>query len=133
MFESVVRPPLGLGQLGEDAGLAFLPQPVALAADVDRRREVQQPVQDGGRQDLVGKDVAPVAVGLVRGQDDRAAAVAAADELEQELGGHAVEREVAHLVQDQQLGPAEGVQAVVKAVLLGVPVELSSRSTMVVK
>jgi hypothetical protein len=44
---------LQLGQFGEDTGLAFFSQPVALAADVDRRREVQQPVQDGGGQDSV--------------------------------------------------------------------------------
>ena len=61
---------LRLGQFGEDTSLAFLPQPIALAADVDRRREVQQPVQDGRCKYLVGEDVAPVAIGLVRGEDD---------------------------------------------------------------
>jgi len=55
---------LRLGQCGEDTSLAFLPQPIALAADVDRRREVQEPVQDGRCKYLVGEDVAPVAIGL---------------------------------------------------------------------
>ena len=47
---------------------------------------MRQPVQNSCRQNLVGEDVAPVAVGLVRGQGDRTTAAAAADELKRELG-----------------------------------------------
>ena len=60
---------MGLGQFGEHAGLALLAQPVALTADVNRRREVQEPVQDGSSQDLIGEDIAPDALGNLANQD----------------------------------------------------------------
>jgi hypothetical protein len=48
---------LPLGQLSEDTGFAPLAQPVALASDIDGRREVQQPVEDRCSQNLIGEDV----------------------------------------------------------------------------
>ena len=78
---------LGFGQLGEDASLTFLTQPITLAADVDGRREMQESIQDGRCQDLIGEDIAPLAIGLVAGQDDRAPAITATDGLKQELSG----------------------------------------------
>jgi hypothetical protein len=46
--------------------LAFLlPQPIALALDVDRRGVVQQAVEDRRGQDLVVEDVVPVGEALL--------------------------------------------------------------------
>ena len=56
--------------------------------------------------------------------DDRTPAVAAADELKQELSGHAVEGEVPHLIQDKQPGSAEGMQPMVEVVFFGIRVQL---------
>ena len=55
---------------GDDTGLLLVLEPVALALDVDGGRVVQQPVEDGRSDDVVGEDGAPVAVAFVRGQDD---------------------------------------------------------------
>src|SRR3989304_1187251 len=55
--------------------------------------------------------VSPLAVGLVGGEDDGAALVAASHQLEQEVCGGPVEGEVAHLVDNEELGLAEGGQA----------------------
>ena len=51
----------------------------------------------------VAEDVAPGAEALIAGQDDRAPLVAARDQLEEEIGAVAVDRDVADLVDDQQL------------------------------
>lgn len=112
-----------IGEIGEDSRLALLAQAVALPADVDCRREVQQAIQNGRGQHLVREDVAPLAIGLVAGQDDAVPLVAATDQLEQELGRLAVEREVAHLVQDEQLGATQRVEPMSQAVLLGILVD----------
>ena len=53
----------------EHARLALAFEPVALALDVDRRRVVQQPVQDRSCQHRIAEDVAPVHEALVGSQD----------------------------------------------------------------
>jgi len=78
----------------EDARLALLAEAIALPADVDGGGVVQEPVEDRRGEYLVGEDVAPVAVALVAGDDQARLPVPAADELEEELRGEAVEREV---------------------------------------
>lgn len=85
---------------------------------------MQEPIEDGCCQNLISEDLTPLAVGFVRGVDDRTSAVTAADKLKQELGRHPVEREVAHLVQDEQLGAAERLQPMVQAVFCGIAVKL---------
>src|SRR5262249_15761700 len=83
----------------EEAGLELLAQPVALALDVDGDGVVQQPVEDRRGDHRVAKDVAPGAEALVAGDDERAALVAAADELEEEVGALPIHGAVADLVQ----------------------------------
>ena len=63
---------LGLDGYGssQEPRLALLLQPIALALDVDRRRVVEQPVEDRGRQDLVVEDLTPVQEALVAGEDE---------------------------------------------------------------
>jgi len=73
-------------------------------------RVVEEAVQDRRRQDLVAEDVAPLTVSLVGREHDGAALVAATHQLEEEVGGGTVEGEVAHLVDDEELGLAEGGQ-----------------------
>jgi len=70
---------------------------------------VQEPVQGGAGHDrVIGKDLAPVGEGLVAGEDDGLAVfVALANDLEQERGLGGIEREVANLVDDEQLGPGQ--------------------------
>src|SRR6266496_3410814 len=54
--------------------------------DGDDVAVVEEPVEDGGGEDLVGEDLAPFAEGLVAGDDDGAFLVAAGDDLEDEVG-----------------------------------------------
>ena len=52
--------------------MAFLPEPVALATDVQQVAVMQQPVQDGRGDDGVAEKLTPLAEALVGGQDDAA-------------------------------------------------------------
>ena len=84
---------------------------------------MEQTIEDSGGQDVVSEDVAPLAKGFVACKDDAASLIATADELEEELGYHAVQWEVAHLVQDQEFRFAHSEQSVGEAILLGILVQ----------
>ena len=64
---------------------------------------VDEPVDEGGGDHRVAEDLAPLLEAAVAGDDDRAAFVAARDERKQEVGGLAFEREVADLVDDEEV------------------------------
>src|SRR5438445_4898876 len=91
----------GLDRLDE-AGFELVLQPVGIAADVDRDRMVEDPVEDGRGDDPVAEDVAPAPEALVAGEDHRAPLVAPADELKEEIGAGPVDGQVANLVDDDQ-------------------------------
>jgi hypothetical protein len=65
---------------------------------------VQQSIQDGGRHDLIAEHCAPVTDGSVGRDQNASPFVAAADELEQQMRGRRLERQIAELVHDQQFG-----------------------------
>ena len=67
------------------------PQSVAVALDIDHLGVVEEPVEDGGGEDVVAEDVAPFGEGFVAGDDHGAAFVAAGDELEDHVGFGSVE------------------------------------------
>src|SRR5215467_1478413 len=69
---------------------------------------MQDAIEDGCGDDAIAKDLAPAAEALVAGQDHRAALVPATDELEEEVGAGAVDRQVADLIDNQQ--PGDGVE-----------------------
>ena len=64
---------------------------------------MQQPVEDRRGEDVVAKDGAPLRDDLVRGDEQTAAFVPPGDELEKEMGAASFKRQVAELVDDQQL------------------------------
>ena len=64
---------------------------------------VQQAIENGGGHHRVAEDRAPLPDGAVRGDQHAAALVSAGDELEEQVRRIRVERQVAELVDDQQL------------------------------
>src|SRR5260370_39855723 len=62
----------GAGGHAEDAGTLLVFEPVALTADVDRGRVVEQSVEDGGGGNFVTEDSTPLGGILVLGDDDAA-------------------------------------------------------------
>ena len=62
---------------------------------------VDEPVDHGGGGDLVAEDLAPGAEGLVAGDDQAGAFIAAGDEHEHQVRGLGIKRYVADFVADQ--------------------------------
>lgn len=82
---------------------------------------VDEPVDHRGGDGGVAEHFAPAAERLVRGDDDAGSFVAGRDELEEQVGGFAVEGDVADLVDDEQRQPAEaGELGVESALVVGV-------------
>src|ERR1700753_2736046 len=74
-----VRPTGLLLPSPDESGSPPFLQAIAFSANVDRRRMVQQPVQDRRSNDRVPEDAAPFPIALVTGQDDAASFVARTD------------------------------------------------------
>jgi hypothetical protein len=97
-------------------GVLVTAHAVAPAADVDDDGVVDEAVDDGGGDDLVGKDLAPIREAAVGSEHDgRGLLVATADDLEDPVGRGLVERQVADLVDDQDRGLEVGAQLVESA------------------
>ena len=77
---------------------------------------MDESVDEGGGDHGVAEDLAPGLEAAVGGDDDRAAFVAARDQREEQVGGLALEWEVADLVDDQQPVAVQAPQFVVEAV-----------------
>ena len=80
----------------------MLPEPVAVALDVDDLAVVQQAVEDRGGDHGIPEEFLPVGEAFVGGDDGGAALVAVGDELEEQIRLAAVDGQVAHLVDHHQ-------------------------------
>src|ERR671922_2177813 len=80
------------------AALGF--EPIAIAADSDDVAVVEQPVEDRGRHHRIGEHHAPFADAAVRRDEHRAALVAPADELEEQVRCIGLERQISELVHE---------------------------------
>ena len=76
---------------------------------------VQEPVEDGGGEDVVAEDAAPFGEALVAGDDHGAAFLAATDELEDHVGFGAGQWQVADFIDDEDRRSQVGLE------LLGEP------------
>ena len=81
--------------------------PVALAVDVEHDAAVQQAVEHGGGHHRVVEDLPPRADAEIGRHDDGALQIALGDDLEERGSRFALQRQVAHLVDDESLGPAK--------------------------
>jgi hypothetical protein len=75
-----------------------LAQTVACALDLDDHGMVKQPVQQGGGDNGIAKNLAPFGKAAVGGQDHRALFVAGIDQLEEQIAVAGGNRQVADLV-----------------------------------
>src|SRR5262245_28415967 len=93
-------PPGSLRGLGgaDEAGLELVLEPVGIAPDIEGDGVVEDAVQDRGRDHPVPEDLSPAAEALIAREDHGAALVAAADQLEEQVGALAVDGQVADLV-----------------------------------
>ena len=86
----------------QKATATLFAEPIAVSADGDDVAVVEQSIEDGGRDDGIAKDRAPFSHGPVGGHEHGAALIAAADELEEQMRGVGLERQIAELVDNQQ-------------------------------
>jgi hypothetical protein len=91
--------------LGDEFGV--LTEAVARALDLDDDGVVEETVEEGGSDDRVAKDLAPLGEAAVGGEDHRSLFVAGVDELEEEASAIRGDWQVADLVDDQERGAAE--------------------------
>src|SRR5262245_3358771 len=112
-------PPGSLRGLGgaDEAGLELVLEPVGIAPDIEGDGVVEDAVQDRGRDHPVPEDLSPAAEALIAREDHGAALVAAADQLEEQVGALAVDGQVADLIDDEQPGHGVDLELVVQAPL----------------
>src|SRR5512134_3519416 len=82
---------------------------VALDVHLEDGGVVDEPVDHGQRHGWVGEDLAPLTERLVCGDEDGAAFVAGADELEQDAGLGLVLADIGEVVEDQEVEAVEPV------------------------
>src|SRR6266511_4219471 len=82
---------------------------VALDVHLEDGRVVDEPVDHGQRHGWVGEDLAPLTERLVCGDEDGAAFVARADELEQYAGLGLILADVGEVVENQEVEAVETV------------------------
>src|SRR3954451_23388893 len=91
-----------------------LAAPVARAFDGDDGGVVDEAVDEGDGGGGGGEDGVPLAEIEVGGEDDALVLVAAADDLEEEVGVAVVEGEIADLVDAQEAGAAVVAESVLE-------------------
>ena len=99
----------------DETGAAFFAQAVTVAADRDHLAVMEEAIEDGGRHDRIAEYGAPFAHGAVTRNHQAAALVAARDELEEQVCCVGLERQIAELVDDQQLGVGEVAEPLFQA------------------
>lgn len=83
--------------------VSVLAEPEAVAPDVDDVTLVDQAINQRGGHDLVPEDLAPLLKRLADGQHGRRVFIAAAPELEEQLGAGARDREIADFIDDREV------------------------------
>src|SRR5882672_7782947 len=105
-----------LGLFGADqSGSQLVLEPVRVAADVQGHGVMQHAIEDRGGDHAVAEHVGPGREALVTGEDHRPALVAATDQLEEEVRAKPIDRQVADLVDDEQLRSGVDLELVVQA------------------
>ncbi len=89
---------------------ASLAGAVGVAGEGEDFGRVDEAVDHGGCDDVVGEGLSPASEGEVRGDHHGALFVAGRDQLEQQVRGVLVERDVADLIDDEQPVAAELLQ-----------------------
>ena len=108
-----------------EAGPSSFLETEGLALDVDRRRMMEQTVQNRRGQGLISEDVSPDQKAFVGGQDEAGLLVASAEEPEEQTGFFPGEGQVPDLIQNQELGECQHRQGFFQLLFhLGLP-ELS--------
>jgi hypothetical protein len=102
--------------LQEPAAALFL-QAVAVATDGDHVAVVEKPIENSGCHHGIAEHGPPFSDTAIAGEQNRASLVTTTDELKEKMRGVGFERQVAQLVDDQQLGFGKLGQALLQPAL----------------
>jgi hypothetical protein len=94
---------LGVGAQSGFAPLLALPEPITLAVHLQDVNVVREPIKQSAGEPLRSEHARPFVKGKIAGQDHRAALVTLAEDLEQKLRPGRRQRNIAQLVDNQQL------------------------------
>ena len=103
--------------LSDEARFDLFPETIRVAFDVDRRRVMEDPVEDGRGDHRVPKDLVPLTEAPVRSQDQGSLFVPAGDELEEQVRPVPIYGDVTNLVDDQELRLTVELQPLLDPVL----------------
>ena len=78
---------------------------------------MQKAIEDRRRDDGVAEDRTPFAVAFIRSENDAAPFVAGADELKEDRRAQIVQRQISHLIDDEDLRSKVNAQAPVESAL----------------
>src|SRR5919106_3472534 len=96
----------------------------AVVAGLDDFAVMGEPVEESGGHLGIAEDARPLAEGKVGGDDDRGAFIEAADQVEQQLAAGLGERQIAELVEDDEVDAGEVVGDAALAAGAGLGLEL---------
>jgi len=82
---------------------------------------MEGPIQHRCSDHMVTEDLPPLPVGLVRGEDRRGLLIPPGDQTEETLGAFAVEGQISHLIDDQEMKLRERLNPLFKFVLPEAP------------
>src|SRR5271166_2849240 len=88
---------------------------------------MQQAIQYGRRDDRIAEDRTPFAVALIGSENDAAPFIAGADELKENRRAQIVQRQISHLVDDQDLRRKIDAQAPVEPTFPVSPAEIGDQ------
>ena len=108
-------------------------EPEAVAVHLEDVNVVGKAIEQRAGQALGGEHAGPLVEGQVAGDDDRAALVALAEDLEQQLGAGRRQRDVAQLVDDQKLVAGELALQAQQTLFVAGLVQLVDQAAAVVK
>jgi hypothetical protein len=92
------------GRSSEQSGFALVLEPETLTINADDGRVVQDSIEHrGGQHAVAGESAVPAAEREIRSEYHRTAFIAPRDDLEEQIGLFAAQRQIADLVDDQQL------------------------------
>ena len=98
---------LTAGRLRRALSLLAVFEPIAVAVHLEDVNVVGEAIEQRAGQALGGEHAGPLVEGQIAGDDDGAAFVALAEDLEQQLGAGRRERDVAQFIDDQKLVAGE--------------------------
>ena len=78
---------------------------------------MQDPIQHRSRNHVVAEDLSPLAIGLIRRENRQGLLIPPGDQLKEAMRSFAIEGQISHLIDDQEMKLGKGFDALIEFVL----------------